>query len=800
MKNKKIISLICALAMVFSMFSAFTVANAENTKGMALAGSLSADGMTITVDATAVNTVGALSNFMIAVNVPDGVTNDNVTYVSEATLTKNIADGVLYLSFLDLTGAGKEFANNKLATISIALASPLSSDYVATLQGDAAIKDTEGSVKVSKGTMDAASVTVEKWQDPNKKPDKEDRPGKEPIPDTPDVPTPVEPEGKGIALKASLNSDNTVLTVDATAVNTVGALSNFMIAVNVPDGVTNDNVTYVSEATLTKNIADGVLYLSFLDLTGAGKEFANNKLATITINLPTAATSAFDVTLQGDAAIKDTEGSVKVSKNTMTPASAVVIPVKAEKKPVATPALKNFVGKDGDKSGLDVAKAAEEAGKTLYMTVDVKLADNTAAAYGTDFVAEFNGKELGEAEYKNLIHGYGKDSEGNKINISDVIAGLTFKIYNADAKNMTISTTLNAAEDDTQLVQPVEDQKIDTKPAPTPKDTTKLTVSPATKTVYVGDTVEIKPSVTNPTEDGVLTVIVPEAADDCITNAGIKIVHADKTTDALVTDTVTEILPTDKLTFKAAAKGTFTFEFNYGYTFEGELKNKPATSKITIKEKKTDDGGSSSGTSSSTGSSGPIANGIITTPNAGTIAGATWKDLDSVEWAKEAIYGLGTRNMISGRDAETFDPNANITRAEYCQILVNSIGMTQVSADSSFADVASDAWYYHAVSVASNLGIVSGYGDGNFGPNDLITRQDMALMTQRAVTAMNKTLATASVGTFADDTEISDYAKDAVYNLANAGIINGMGDGTFGPKNNATRAQAAVIIYTTFVK
>ena len=799
MKNKKIISLVCALAMVFSMFSAFTAFAAD--KGIALSGSLSEDGTVITIDAEATGTTNdKLNSFQLSLNIPAGVTEEDVTATSDlGNPIVGIVGGNLQVGIIDMTGDGIAFTNKKLAKITITLSAPLSADYVVTLQNDSTFDDgTE--IGVAAGSLTAASTTINKWVDPNAKPEKETRPG-EVVSPTPDVPSPVEPVGKGIALTATLDETNTVATIKATAVGDTNAkLNSFQLSLNIPAGVTEEDVTATSDlGNPIVGIVGGNLQVGIIDMTGDGIAFTNKELATIVIGLPEAVTDYYEFKLQNDSTFDDgTE--IGVAAGSLTAASAVAIPVKAEKKPVATPALKSFVGKDGNKSGLDVAKAAEEAGKTLYMTVDVKLADNTAAAYGTDFVAEFNGKELDEAEYKNLIHGYGKDSEGNKINISDVIAGLTFKIYNSDAKNMTISTTLNAEEDETQLVKPVEDQKIDTKPAPTPKDTTKLTVSPATKTVYVGDTVEIKPSVTNPTTDGVLTVIVPEAADDCITNAGIKIVHADKTTDALVTDTVTEILPTDKLTFKAAAKGTFTFEFNYGYTFEGNPVNKAATSKITIKEKKTDDGGSGSGTSSSTGSSGPIANGIITAPNAGTIAGATWKDLDSVEWAKEAIYGLGTRNMISGRDAETFDPNANITRAEYCQILVNSIGMTQVSADSSFADVASDAWYYHAVSVASNLGIVSGYGDGNFGPNDLITRQDMALMTQRAVTAMNKTLATASVGTFADDAEISDYAKDAVYNLANAGIINGMGDGTFGPKNNATRAQAAVIIYTTFVK
>ncbi|MBQ6530893.1 MAG: S-layer homology domain-containing protein, partial [Clostridia bacterium] len=147
-----------------------------------------------------------------------------------------------------------------------------------------------------------------------------------------------------------------------------------------------------------------------------------------------------------------------------------------------------------------------------------------------------------------------------------------------------------------------------------------------------------------------------------------------------------------------------------------------------------------------------------------------------------------------------FDPNAALTRAAYAQMLVNAIGHSTDSADTYFDDVPTDAWFYHNVAVASQLGIVSGFGDGTFRPNDLITREQMALMTQKAAVVMGKSLVGADVGTFTDDADIADWSRDAVYTLANAGIINGMGDGTFAPQANATRAQAAVIIYNAFVK
>ena len=161
---------------------------------------------------------------------------------------------------------------------------------------------------------------------------------------------------------------------------------------------------------------------------------------------------------------------------------------------------------------------------------------------------------------------------------------------------------------------------------------------------------------------------------------------------------------------------------------------------------------------------------------------------------------LAAKKIVSGVGENKFDPNAALTRAAYAQMLVNAIGHSQDSADVEFDDVPTDAWFYHNVAVAAQLGIVSGYGDGNFGPYDLITREQMALMTLKAAEVMGVSLVGADAGTFTDDADIADWSRDAVYTLSNAGIINGMGDGTFAPKANATRAQAAVIIYNTFIK
>ena len=781
MKNKKIISLICALAMIFTMFSAITV-NAADAKGIDLSADISKDNKTITVNATAVGTEGALSNFTIAMTVPEGVTTDNVKAESASTqsLTTNVADGILYVGFLDMSGKGVTFADNKLVTITISLPTALTDDVTMTLTDEAGIQDNNGAIYVSDG-MKASSVTVIPSGKPTPKPTSPARPTIAPVPtvnpDVTPVPTDVPVVGKGIGLTSSISSDNKTITVNATASGTEGALSNFTIAMTVPEGVTTDNVKAESASTqsLTTNVADGILYVGFLDMSGKGVTFADNKLVTITISLPTALTAPVALTLTDEAGIQDNNGAVYVSDG-MTAASTVVTPATEPVptvNPVKTVALKSVVSTGYG----DAIKAAKDAGKDVYLTVDVKKGDQDAV-YGEDYEAVYNGKTLTEAEYKNLISGY------TDADMADVINGLTYNIYNSSVNN--VSTTVNAIDAEGNAEQIVD-----------PKDNTLTPAKPTAKPSEPSISVKASSTTVEFDKKFTVTATVKNAKD----GAKVAFTTNDDEKYAVIFGTPTEINSKGetKATYVANDKpGTVTITATYKDT---EGNEKSASVKVTVKKPSKTTGGNDGTTSG--GGPGIIApghTGAVTTPNTNTNYKPDFQDLDSVEWARTAINGLAMRGMISGRDQYTFDPNANITRAEYCQILMGAINALGANGESTFADVPSTAWYYNAVSVASQLGIVSGYGDGNFGPNYLITRQDMALMTYKTAKFMNKSLEPVNAEiTFEDSHEISDYAFEAVMTLQKAGIINGMTDTTFEPHSNATRAQSAKVIFDTFV-
>lgn len=170
----------------------------------------------------------------------------------------------------------------------------------------------------------------------------------------------------------------------------------------------------------------------------------------------------------------------------------------------------------------------------------------------------------------------------------------------------------------------------------------------------------------------------------------------------------------------------------------------------------------------------------------------SFRDLEEAKWAEEAILFLCERGVINGNPDGTFKPNDNITRAEFVKLIATAMGLSVSSADVAFGDVSADSWYAPYVAAVSLEGIVNGDEYGNFNPEANITRQDMVTMLYRAVGAES---GKASKISFTDRGKISDYAEAAVGYFAGKAIVNGFEDGSFGPLQNATRAEAAMIFY-----
>lgn len=223
---------------------------------------------------------------------------------------------------------------------------------------------------------------------------------------------------------------------------------------------------------------------------------------------------------------------------------------------------------------------------------------------------------------------------------------------------------------------------------------------------------------------------------------------------------------------------------------------------------------SSTGTSSSTGGGSTISNSTSRPVTDNTITSGSDKvdaliqekeeaenrfsDIGGVSWARDAINGLADAGIINGKTDTEFAPNDNVTRAEFAKILMGVFGLTsEAFTTSSFSDVPTDAWYFNYVETAYNLGIINGVEDGVFAPNANITRQDMCVMVVRAAEVSGKSISAVNEAkVFADEASIADYAKSAVTTLQTGGIVDGVSDTVFAPLDNATRAQAAKILYS----
>ena len=172
-----------------------------------------------------------------------------------------------------------------------------------------------------------------------------------------------------------------------------------------------------------------------------------------------------------------------------------------------------------------------------------------------------------------------------------------------------------------------------------------------------------------------------------------------------------------------------------------------------------------------------------------------FEDLNPVPWAYTAISKLFTEGIVHGRSETRFAPNEPVKREEFVKMLIEMAGIEVQEYENVFADVDEGAWYAKYVNTAYKNGVSSGTGEGKFGIGSNISREDMCVMAYNVLSKI--TDIRAGDNSFADENLFSSYSIAPVKALNGAGIVNGVGDNNFNPKGNATRAEAAVIIYNT---
>lgn len=305
----------------------------------------------------------------------------------------------------------------------------------------------------------------------------------------------------------------------------------------------------------------------------------------------------------------------------------------------------------------------------------------------------------------------------------------------------------------------------------------------------------------------VYEIICPskEVANDAEVTAS----EAEITTTVEDNKIIVNIIPNEKTEFELSiyfsTSGVYNFKVNayIEYTLEQEK-----TCSVTANEKAFTvnvSANSSKGTSSGGGGGGskpssysPLV--LPQNPQTGTEDNKessdnnTFADIESVGWAKANIENLVKKGIISMPEDKKFRPNDNVTREEFVKMIVMAFNLYDENAKCEFADAKADEWYMPYIASAAQGGIVNGNDDGSFGVGKNITRQEMAAMLSRILEKLNKSETKYETDEFADNEEIANWAKEAVYQMKSMGIMNGIEEGRFAPEQHATRAMSARVI------
>lgn len=170
-------------------------------------------------------------------------------------------------------------------------------------------------------------------------------------------------------------------------------------------------------------------------------------------------------------------------------------------------------------------------------------------------------------------------------------------------------------------------------------------------------------------------------------------------------------------------------------------------------------------------------------------------DVNVNAWYHDGVHYCLENGMMTGYGDNIFAPNDKTSRAMIATILWQLNGKPEADRSVQFDDVASGTWYANAVRWAASNQVVSGYGDGRFGPDDPITREQMAVMLYSYAKSKDYDItAKGDLDSFPDASTVSDWAKDAMSWANGAGLIAGNTNGQLNPSGNATRAEVATIL------
>ena len=182
--------------------------------------------------------------------------------------------------------------------------------------------------------------------------------------------------------------------------------------------------------------------------------------------------------------------------------------------------------------------------------------------------------------------------------------------------------------------------------------------------------------------------------------------------------------------------------------------------------------------------------------NTGNETGTGFNDVKTTDWYADAVAFVVEEKLFEGTSANAFEPNSAMTRSMLVTVLGRMNG-GEIKGNASFTDVAAGAWYTDSIAWAADNGIVNGVGDGQFAPNQSITREELAVMMYNYAKFSKADVSNTSnteVAKLADYQKSSAWAQTAMAWAYNTGLIQGDENNLLNPQGTATRAEVATIL------
>lgn len=170
-------------------------------------------------------------------------------------------------------------------------------------------------------------------------------------------------------------------------------------------------------------------------------------------------------------------------------------------------------------------------------------------------------------------------------------------------------------------------------------------------------------------------------------------------------------------------------------------------------------------------------------------------------WAQKEILTMAASGIARGVSAEEFRPGDRVTRAQFAAMLLRLLGIEEKPTGAvGFQDVGENSWYRGVVGAVVQEGLISGYSENSFGPDETVTREQMAVVLARVLEKRNIQVTSDSdlsgiLAAFNDNNNISTWAKQGVAKIVSAGLMSGRQANGFAPQGETTRAEAVVLLY-----